>query len=202
MDERIWALAIFFLASVSDLLDGYLARKWKQETEFGKFLDPLADKALVLGAFIAFIFLSDQVQVWMVLAIIARDLLITALRYLAIHRGTSLRTSRLGKWKTAFQMFSILVILLSIVFVSYKERETINTMYSEARIEGIDPWEVALHNFTEFATGHSPSVLYGLSGFLPYFLMFITTIVTVISGLRYVVTNYHLFLPMNKSRDE
>ncbi len=199
MNLRMWALGLFVVASLTDLLDGYLARKWKQETEFGKFLDPLADKTLVLGAFITFIFLSNQVQVWMVLAIVARDLLITSLRYIAVHRGRSLRTSRLGKWKTAFQMFSIVVILLSIVFVSYKERRFINDMYGDARIAGVGPWQISWESFQTFISGESSSVIYGLSTFVPYYLMLITTAITIISGLRYIVTNYQLFLPRSYS---
>ena len=199
---RIAAFVLFALASITDLIDGYLARKWNQETELGKFLDPLADKALVLGAFITFLFLSDQVQVWMVLCIIGRDMLITALRYLAIHRGKSLRTSMFGKIKTTFQMFSIAVILLSFLMVSFKERGAINDMYREARIQGIGPVHVAEANLQEFLDGTSHSFLYGLASFVPYYLMLFTTILTIMSGLRYFVTNYRLFLPDRKKRQE
>ncbi|MBI39697.1 MAG: CDP-diacylglycerol--glycerol-3-phosphate 3-phosphatidyltransferase [Leptospiraceae bacterium] len=197
---RIIAFALFALASITDLIDGYLARKWNQETEFGKFMDPMADKALVLGAFITFLFLSDQVQIWMVLCIISRDMLITALRYLAIHRGKSLRTSMFGKIKTTFQMFSIAVILLSFLMVSYKERGAINSMYSQAREEGIGPVHVAQANLQEFLAGNVDSVLYGLASFVPYYLMLFTTILTIISGIRYFVTNFRLFIPDRKKR--
>ena len=110
---KIIALAIFILASVTDFIDGYLARKWNQETEFGKFLDPLADKILVVSAFAAFIILYAQIEVWMVLLIILRDMLITSLRYLAIIQGSSMKTSKMGKVKTAVQMISIILILFS-----------------------------------------------------------------------------------------
>ncbi len=193
LNLRIVALVIFFVAAITDLADGYLARKWNQETELGKFLDPLADKVLVLGAFITFIFLSDQVQIWMVLAIIGRDVLITVLRYLAIYRGSSLRTSRLGKVKTAFQMFSIVLILLSFLVISYKERNSINLMYSDARLEGIDPFTVAYEAFRQCMAGEYESLYYSLASFVPYFLMLFTTIITVISGLRYLISNYRLF---------
>jgi cardiolipin synthase len=197
---RMAAFVLFALASITDLIDGYLARKWNQETELGKFLDPLADKALVLGAFITFLFLSDQVQIWMVLCIIGRDMLITALRYLAIHRGKSLRTSMFGKIKTTFQMFSIAVILLSFLMVSYRERGDINAMYREAREQGIAPILVAQTNFQEFMAGNVDSILYGISSFVPYYLMLFTTILTIISGIRYMVTNFRLFLPDRKKR--
>ena len=199
---RIIAFLIFIVASITDLIDGYLARKWNQETELGKFLDPLADKALVLGAFITFIYLSDQVQTWMVLVIIGRDLLITMLRYIAIHRGKSLQTSRLGKWKTGFQMFSIIVISLSFLLVSYRERESINLVYSDARDRGIDPLWIAIENFYAFIQGADNSIFYGLSTFLPYFLMVLTTLITFISGMRYLITNYHLLLPRTGGSDQ
>jgi cardiolipin synthase len=97
IEHRIWALVIFVIASLTDLLDGWTARKLKQETETGKFLDPLADKFLVISALIAFLFLDPFIPLWMVIVIIGRDLLITLMRYLAIKKGTSLRTSRLGR---------------------------------------------------------------------------------------------------------
>jgi phosphatidylglycerophosphate synthase len=95
--SRILGFALFVFASLTDLIDGYLARRLNQETEFGKFLDPLADKLLVTGSLITMIFLSEQVQLWMVMCIVGRDVLITCLRYLAIYQGSSLRTSRLAK---------------------------------------------------------------------------------------------------------
>jgi len=202
--SHVIALVLFGFASVTDFVDGYLARRWKQETEFGKFLDPLADKALVLGAFITFIFLSPQIQLWMVICIIGRDLLITLLRSVAIRRGTSLRTSMFGKVKTAFQMFAIIVILLSFLFVSYKERKKINSIYEDSYDAGIDPLFVAIEHFSEFLDGNSQGFFYGLATFLPYTLMFVTTILTVISGLRYVMTNYRLLVwwkPLPKKDD-
>lgn len=193
---RFFAFVLFALASVTDLVDGYLARKWKQETELGKFLDPLADKMLVLGAFITFLFVTHQARAWMVLCIIGRDMLITVLRYLSIQRGISMRTSAFAKIKTAFQMFAIITILMSLFFVSFKETRKINEEYRLASTEqGIGPAELALRNFEKFRKGEHPSVAYGMASFVPFFLMLLTTIVTVISGLRYLFTNYALFWP-------
>lgn len=193
---RLIAFVLFALASVTDLIDGYLARKWNQETEFGKFLDPLADKFLVLGTFMTFLFLSNQVEVWMVLLIVSRDMLITVLRYLAIAKGKSLRTSMFGKVKTAFQMFAIVVILVSLfLLISYRERNDINAAYDAAALAGLGPWDVALLNLQEFLAGRSRSVFYGVASFLPYYLMIFTTVITVWSGLRYIFTNYRLLLP-------
>jgi cardiolipin synthase len=109
-------------------VDGYLARKWNQETEFGKFLDPLADKFLVIGTFITFLFLHKQIELWMVLVVIFRDMLITILRWLAIREGFSLRTTVMGKVKTAFQMGTILTILIIFMLISGKRRTMINDL--------------------------------------------------------------------------
>jgi cardiolipin synthase (CMP-forming) len=202
--HRSLSLVVFALASITDFFDGYLARKWKQETELGKFMDPLADKALVLGAFLTFLFMSHQIQIWMVLTIVARDFLITYLRSLAIKSGGSLRTSRLGKFKTAFQMFSIIVILLSFIFVTYKERSTINDQYSQAIESGAEACDIAYNNFVKFTEADYPNILFGLSSFVPYYLMLITTLITVISGIRYLYTNYSLIMSVftRKRRDE
>lgn len=199
---RVVAFVLFALASLTDLVDGYIARRLKQETEFGKFLDPLADKFLVLGAFIAFLFMTEQIQIWMVLCIVGRDMLITALRYLAIWKGKSMRTSRFGKIKTAFQMFAIIVILLSFVLITYKERGTINQMYLEGAEQGIGPFQMAVDMLFRFIEGPNESIFFGLSSFLPYFLMLFTTIITVISGLRYVYSNYELLLPPYRVKKE
>lgn len=192
---RVVAFGLFGLASLTDLVDGYLARKLNQETEFGKFLDPLADKFLVLGAFITFLFMTEQTQVWMVLCIVGRDMLITALRYLAIWKGKSMRTSRFGKIKTAFQMFAIAVILFGFLLITYKERGKINQLYLDASEQGISSFEMATQSLLAFIDQPGPNVIFNLSLFLPYFLMLLTTIVTVISGLRYLYANYDLIRP-------
>jgi cardiolipin synthase len=187
------AFGIFIFASLTDLIDGYLARRLHQETEFGKFLDPIADKFLVLAAFITFIFLSEQIQVWMVLCIVARDLLITCLRSLAIYQGLSLRTSRLAKVKTAFQMFSIIAILVSFLSITVRQRDLINRIYREGLEAGLSRWHVAGRNLHDFLSGHSEGIFFGLASFLPYYLLILTTAVTIISLLRYLATNYGLF---------
>lgn len=193
---RFFAFVLFGLASITDLVDGYLARKWKQETELGKFLDPLADKLLVLGAFSTFLFVTHQVRVWMVLCIIGRDMLITVLRYLSIQRGISMRTSRFAKVKTAFQMFAIISILMSLFFVSFKDSRRIDDEYRVAsQEEGIGPSVLASRNLQKFTRGEYKNVASGLAAFAPYFLMLLTTIVTLISGLRYIFSNFRLLWP-------
>ncbi|MBX7057797.1 MAG: CDP-diacylglycerol--glycerol-3-phosphate 3-phosphatidyltransferase [Leptospirales bacterium] len=192
--SRLAAFALFAAASITDFIDGYLARRLRQESELGKFMDPLADKALVTAALLTFISMSVQVQMWMVLCIIGRDLLITVLRYLAVYRGQSLRTSRFGKFKTAFQMFSILAIIITFVMISYRERDAINASYEAAQLQGISAYEVALGNLRNFSADRG-GVVYQLASFSPYFLMLLTTFMTLISGIRYLITNYQLFLP-------
>ncbi|MBE7437972.1 MAG: CDP-diacylglycerol--glycerol-3-phosphate 3-phosphatidyltransferase [Spirochaetales bacterium] len=193
LNSRIIAFVLFALASVTDLIDGYLARRWNQETELGKFLDPLADKFLVLGAFITFLFLTEQTELWMVLCIIGRDMLITIMRWMAIQLGKSLRTSVFGKIKTGFQMFAIVVIVFSFLVVTYKERTSINEFYLNAALQGQDTFSVAFENLNKTIRGEYTSLFYALSSFVPYFLMLLTTVITIISGLRYLFTNYALF---------
>ena len=114
------ALIIFIVASVTDWWDGWYARRHKLETNFGMLLDPLADKILTTAAFICFVEQPSYrpgvplVQAWMVLAIVARDFLVTGLRLLAAQQGVVLRAEQLGKQKTASQMVAIILILLGL----------------------------------------------------------------------------------------
>ncbi len=117
--SSITALVIFVIASLTDMLDGWSARKFRQESEFGAFIDPLADKFLVISAISAIIFMDPGFEIfdfWMILIIAGRDILLTVMRMLAIRKGTPLKTSRLGKVKTAFQMISIVIIIMIYIF--------------------------------------------------------------------------------------
>ena len=111
MYSNLYALIIFILASVTDAFDGYYARKYNIETEFGNFLDPLADKILVSSAFISF-YLLDLIKLWMVVVILSRDFFITCLRIVMKKNGQSLKTSRIAKSKTAVQLILIIFILI------------------------------------------------------------------------------------------
>ena len=104
------ALACFGLASVTDWLDGVLARRWNQRSALGALLDPIADKVLVLGLFLSFIQL-DLIPAWMVLVIVFREVLITGVRLFAASRGIVLSAANEGKHKTVSQMVTIVVIL-------------------------------------------------------------------------------------------
>ena len=161
------ALIVFIIAAFTDFLDGWLARLLKQETEFGKFIDPVADKFLVISALIAIIALDKNFEIfdsWMIIIIAGRDILITIMRMLAIKRGRSLRTSRFGKFKTAFQMMSVVIIIM--IYVVRK-------------------------------TG-----VYSAHESAPYWVMLAVTILTALSGLRYIMTNWRLFLPESRKGGE
>jgi len=106
-----WAAAVFSLASVTDWLDGYLARRMGIVTIFGKFLDPIADKLIVMAALIM-ILPFGRVPAWMVLVILGREIIITGLRGIASSEGIVIQASDLGKFKTIFQLVAIIGLLL------------------------------------------------------------------------------------------
>ena len=110
-ENCFWAAIVFSLAAITDWLDGYLARKWQVETVLGKFLDPLADKLVVMAALIMLIPL-DRVPAWAVFLILAREMLVTGLRSIASSEGIVISASDLGKYKTIFQMVAIIGLLL------------------------------------------------------------------------------------------
>ena len=111
--SRYFSTLIFIVAALTDMYDGYLARKTGVITGFGKFMDPLADKILTSTAFISFVALG-YVQAWMILIIIVREFLVTGLRSVAAYKGVVILPSILAQWKTACQMVVIVVILLYI----------------------------------------------------------------------------------------
>ena len=104
------ALLVFTIASLTDLYDGYLARRGNSVTTLGRFLDPLADKILASAALIAFVVLG-LVEMWLVVVIVGRDVLVTGFRMVALYNGRQVVTSRLAKWKTTVQLTVIFVIL-------------------------------------------------------------------------------------------
>ncbi|MBN2427017.1 MAG: CDP-diacylglycerol--glycerol-3-phosphate 3-phosphatidyltransferase [Deltaproteobacteria bacterium] len=107
----MWAAGIFGIAAITDWLDGYLARKWGVVTVLGKFLDPLADKLIVMAAFIMMIPLG-RVPAWAVFLILARELVVSGLRSIASSDGIVISASQLGKYKTIFQMTAIPGLML------------------------------------------------------------------------------------------
>lgn len=110
---RYIALGVFVIASLTDFLDGHLARSRNLVTDFGKFMDPLADKLLVTSALVCFTF-QGIIGPWVTMIIIARDFIISGFRLVAANAGIVLAASWWGKIKTVTQMVMIIVILLSI----------------------------------------------------------------------------------------
>ena len=155
---KVFALLVFAIAAITDAYDGYLARKYNQITPEGKFLDPLADKILVLSAFISFAYINI-IDFWMVGIIIFRDLFVTGLRFIMSNSGFEFVTSKLSKYKTAFQLT---IIILTLIFIS---------------IEGLDinifiPTIVIIKEY---------KIIYMLTAF--------TAIFTAYTGILYVYAN-------------
>ncbi len=157
------SVGIFIIAALTDWYDGWLARKFNYITEWGKFMDPLADKILTSTTFFAFCYLG-VLEYWMVAIIVFRDLLITALRFYADYNKHAFATSRLAKWKTFFQM-AFLYYLLLMYAVS-----TIEPFYS--------------NNLEFFETLSNPTAY--------YFIMLFITIFTLYTGFRYLARNKSL----------
>ena len=112
---------LFFGAAVTDTFDGYLARRRGMVTTLGKFLDPLADKLLIVTALIALI-PAREIPVWMVIVIVGREIAITGLRGIAVSQGIIISASALGKYKTVFEAASVFFLILngSYSFLSFR----------------------------------------------------------------------------------
>ena len=156
---KVAALAIFIFAALSDYLDGWLAHNKNMVTDFGKLMDPIADKILVLAAFSAFVQMQ-LIDAWMFVIIIAREILITSLRLFALNKGKVLSAARAGKHKTLLQMIVIFVILGFIVF-----KEVMLTFVT---------WNPSWEQFLRQGI---------------YILMVITVALTLYSGLSYLWEN-------------
>ena len=159
--SNLFALLVFVLASITDAYDGYYARKYNVETEIGNFLDPLADKILVSSAFISF-YLLALIDLWMVVVILFRDLLITFLRIAMKRNGYSLKTSRIAKSKTAVQLT---LIIFTLVFLTF-DGAGLNSLLV----------------FNKFI----------LENNIVYNATFIVSLFTIYTGLRYFQNNYDL----------
>ena len=108
--HMLYALVIFILASVTDFVDGYVARHYNQITDFGKFMDPLADKMLVMAALLWFVQMG-RLPAWAMLIVIVREFAVTALRLMAVERGRVIAAAWSGKVKTASTMVCICLML-------------------------------------------------------------------------------------------
>lgn len=107
------AAAVFILASATDWLDGYLARKNGLVTDFGKFMDPIADKLLVCSAMICLVE-NDALAAWIVIIIIGREFIISGFRLVASDKGTVIAASYWGKFKTTFQMIAVILMIVNL----------------------------------------------------------------------------------------
>ena len=125
---KLYALCVFSVASITDAYDGKIARKYNVETKLGIFLDPLADKFLVLSAFYGFMYLpilDTTIKLWMIILISFRDVIVTLLRTCMEYKGITMITSKLGKTKTAMQLITIHTILLYLILISYQIESSI-----------------------------------------------------------------------------
>jgi CDP-diacylglycerol---glycerol-3-phosphate 3-phosphatidyltransferase len=155
---RASAVLVFAAASLTDLYDGRLARSRGRITEFGRFMDPLADKILVTSALVA-LAACRVVHAWLIIPVIVRDVLITGMRMHALYRGHKMETSQLAKWKTMVQLVAVLLILLTM------GAQELSVYY---RWEGIQTLHEA--SFASFANG----------------LMAVVLLLTVLSGFHYL----------------
>lgn len=160
---RSLSLFVFAVAAVTDIFDGYFARRYGVESDFGVFLDPLADKFLTFAGFVCLPFLDpSQFPWWAVIVIVIRDITITLLRIFADRQGIVMQTRVTAKAKTAVQMGFLYVALLFGLFLI---------------IPG------ALSNLTHWV--YSADIF--------YWSMIVVVVITVYSGIEYLVVNRHLF---------
>lgn len=107
----LWAGVIFSLAAITDVVDGYLARKQNLVTVVGKFLDPLADKLIVMAAFVMMVRLG-RLAAWVVIVLLARELIVSGLRTIAATEGMVISAGQEGKWKTSLQLVGIVSLCI------------------------------------------------------------------------------------------
>lgn len=160
----LWAAVLFGAAALTDHYDGKLARKNNQITNFGKFLDPLADKILVISALVCFVDLR-LAATWCVLVIIAREFMVTSIRLVAVDSGVVIAANKWGKTKTVSQIIAIIAILL---FQYVQELISIGKLSS----------------FT--IGGMSSANVFAAAG---YVLILIATFFALLSGIIYIVQN-------------
>ena len=172
---RVVALLIFILAALTDVYDGIIARHREEVTNFGKFIDPLADKLIVSAALISFVQLRElSIPAWMVILVISREFIITGLRSVAASRGTIIPASLSGKFKTTSQMVVIITILIILIVNAVLKNYWHITPLELQTFLG---WKRVLGYILDRA---------------PYWLMLVVTILTVISGFNYIFKNKHI----------
>lgn len=170
-DQVFWralSLFIFFIAAATDFIDGYIARRFNAESDFGVFLDPLADKFLTFAGFVCLPFLDpEQFPVWAVALIVIRDVTVTVLRIYANRKGITMETRKTAKIKTALQMMYLYAALIFGMLMLFRGR------------------------FGEIIQDILQSNVF-------YFGLILVTIVTLYSGIEYLVVNRSLFSSHSK----
>ena len=168
------ALVLFCLASFTDFLDGYIARKYNQVTDFGKFVDPLADKLLVTAALVIFVE-RGLFAAWMVFVILAREFIITSLRNVAAAKGQVMAAAWSGKVKTCVQIAGIIILFLYAIWMG--DAITADTI-AVAAIGGAD--------------GPTAVLTTGSLTWIPTVVSWVVTLVTIYSGYDYLHRNWAL----------
>lgn len=164
---------VFLIAAITDWYDGWLARKFNYITEWGKFLDPLADKILTSTAFVALVIVGI-LELWMVILIILRDIFVTGLRMYADSKKISFSTSYSAKVKTFLQMVFLYYLLL---IYTIRTVEVINKSYMELLNDLLNPEII-------------------------YYVMLAITVFTVITGITYVTANRTLIKKLFSSENK
>jgi CDP-diacylglycerol---glycerol-3-phosphate 3-phosphatidyltransferase len=167
MQGLTWKLIMFFVFLVStltDKLDGHLARKYNWESPLGKFLDPLADKVLLTAAFICLIFVN-YIEIWMVIVIVLRDFFVTWLRTFGHKQGQPVKTLEIARWKTGVQTVVLYIALVYMILKSFLAHYGVESNI----IQQIDAWN------------------------LIWVLMLLATLFTLITGVVYIFKNKQLF---------
>jgi len=113
------SIVLYFFGAISDYFDGYIARKYNSSSSFGKFLDPLADKFIVLASLFAFAY-QEIVPLWTVVIILLRDIMTTYMRKLSDKKKHNMKTSKLAKWKT-FSQFLFIGYVQTLIFIANSE---------------------------------------------------------------------------------
>ena len=173
------ALVLFCVASFTDFLDGYVARKYNQVTDFGKFVDPLADKLLVTSALVLFVE-QGAFAGWMVCVILARELIITSLRVVAANKGRVLAATWTGKVKTCVQIGGIIAIYLYYIFIGAVGSGAFDSM--------------TVSSDGSFSATNTVMFLTGTDGYptFVYFVGWVVTLVTIYSGYDYLRKNWDI----------
>lgn len=175
---RIFALVIFILAAVTDIYDGYFARKYKTITTLGIFLDPLADKLIMSAAFITFVGLKElRIPAWMVIVIITREFIITGLRTLAASKNIDIPAKKSGKLKTTSQIVTVITLLVVLIVNAALWRYY--RMVPSELLYSLNTWEYLLGWFLVK---------------MPFWLMLSTTALTLLSGFSYMRQHAQLLI--------